>query len=390
MRQWNDSELLSAYADRQSEEAFGVLVERYVALVYSAALRQVQKSHLAAEVAQATFIILAQKARRLNGRTVLSGWLCRTAHFVARNTLKAEFRRHYREQEAHMQSLINEPAPEVWRQLAPLLDEAVAQLNEADRNAVVLRFYERKPLNEVGDILGVDPDAAQKRVSRALDKLRNIFARHGVNSTTAAIAENISTYSVHAAPAMLAKAATAVALAKGATASASTLTLIKGALKIMAWTKAKTAIAVSAATLLAVGTTTITVNEVNSRQFYIGQSSYPHGDSIEITSVRRTKEQLVVKGRYHLVSTDRAVLALYITADAGSVPATNETDKKQSMEISIGRGNFELIHPHLYPGLPHVTMYSMGTNGASFAGVYFGNKDEAAEEHNLPPSDVAN
>ena len=260
MRLWNDADLLSAYADRQSEEAFGELVERYVALVYSAALRQVQKSHLAEEVAQATFIILAQKARRLNGRTILSGWLCRTAHFVARNTLKAEFRRHYREQEAQMQSLINEPAPETWRQLAPLLDEAVAQLNEADRNAVVLRFYERKPLSEVGDILGVDPDAAQKRVSRALDKLRKIFARHGVNSTTAAIAENISANSIVVPPAMLAKTATAVALAKGATASISILTLIKGALKIMAWTNMKTVIVVGMSVLLAAGTVTVTVS----------------------------------------------------------------------------------------------------------------------------------
>ena len=130
----------------------------------------------------------------------------------------------------------------------------------------------------------------------------------------------------------------------------------------------------------------MTVNEVNARQFYIGKSFFPHGDSIEITSVRRTKEQLAVRGRYNLVSTDRAVLALYITSDAEPAPF----DEKQSMEISNGRGNFELINPHLYPGLPHVTMYSTGTNGASFAGVYFGNKDEAAEERHLPPSDVAN
>jgi len=268
MRQWNDTDLLSAYADRQSEEAFGVLVERYVALVYSAALRQVQKSHLAEEVAQATFIILAQKARRLDGRTILSGWLCRTAHFVARNTLKAEFRRHYREQEAHMQSLINEPAPEAWRQLAPLLDEAVAQLNEADRNAVVLRFYERKPLSEVGEILGIDPDAAQKRVSRALDKLRKIFARHGVNSTTATIAETISANSIQPVPVALAKAVAAMAIAKGATASISTLTLIKGALKIMAWTNAKTAIVVGVGLLLATGTGTVLIEkQIKARQF---------------------------------------------------------------------------------------------------------------------------
>jgi len=258
MRQWNDADLLSAYANRQSEEAFGVLVERYVALVYSAALRQVQNPHLAEEVTQAAFTILAQKARGLNKRMVVSGWLCRTAHFVARNALKTEFRRQYRETEAHMQSLNDEPEAEVWQRFAPLLDEAVAQLNEADRNAVVLRFYEKKPLNEVGAILGIDADAAQKRVSRALEKLRNFFAKRGVDSTTAAIAENISAHSIQAAPVALAKSVTVVALAKGAAASTSTLTLIKGALKIMAWTKLKTGI-ISAIIVVGVATTTTTL-----------------------------------------------------------------------------------------------------------------------------------
>jgi RNA polymerase sigma factor (sigma-70 family) len=263
MHEWNDAALLSAYANQQSEEAFGLLVERYIALVYSAALRQVQKPYLAEEVTQATFTILAQKARQLGARTTLSGWLCCTAHLVARNASKSELRRHYREQEAYMQSLVNEPEPETWRQLAPLLDQAVAQLSEADRNALVLRFYERKPLNEVGAILRVDPNSAQKRVSRALDKLRKFFARHGVNSTTAAIAENISAHSVQVAPAALAKTVTAVALAKGAVASASTLTLLKG-LKIMSWTKAKTAAVVAVVAVLGTGAALFTINAIKT------------------------------------------------------------------------------------------------------------------------------
>ena len=118
MSQLDDAELLSAYARQHSEEAFSILVERYVALVYSAALRQVQNPHLAQEVTQAVFIILARKARTLNQRTVLAGWLCRSAHFVARNALKTEYRRQYREQEAHMQSLLNEPESEAWSQIA--------------------------------------------------------------------------------------------------------------------------------------------------------------------------------------------------------------------------------------------------------------------------------
>jgi RNA polymerase sigma factor (sigma-70 family) len=175
MRESDDAELLSAYATQRSEEAFSALVQRYLGLVYSAACRQVHNPHLAQEVTQAVFIILAKKAAALRKRTVLSGWLCRTAHLVARNALKTEHRRHHRKQEAHMQSLLNQPEADTWMQLAPLLDEAVAQLNDPDRNAIVLRFYQHKPLNEVASILGVNPDAAQKRVSRAVDKLRKFF-----------------------------------------------------------------------------------------------------------------------------------------------------------------------------------------------------------------------
>jgi len=262
MHKRNDAELLSAYTDRQSEEAFGLLVERHIALVYSAAFRQVHNPHLAEEVTQATFTLLAQKARRLNGRTVLAGWLCCTAHFVARNALKAELRRQGREQEAHMQSLINEPEAEIWPQFAPLLDEAGAQLTDADRDAIVLRFYEQRPLNEVGDILGLNPDTAQKRVSRALEKLRKFFARRGVNSTTAGIAESISAHSVHAAPMALAKTVAAVALAKGAASSASTLTLIKGALKFMVWTKTKTSVVAVVVAIVAVSSATVAVKAV--------------------------------------------------------------------------------------------------------------------------------
>ena len=152
MRQLDDAELLSAYASQHSEEAFSVLVERYVALVYSAAWRQVQNPHLAQEVTQAVFIILARKSAALSKRSALSGWLCRTAHLVARNALKTEHRRHHREQEAYMQSLLNQAEADAWAQLAPLLDEAVAQLSNPDRNAVVLRFYQHKPLNEVANI----------------------------------------------------------------------------------------------------------------------------------------------------------------------------------------------------------------------------------------------
>jgi hypothetical protein len=111
----------------------------------------------------------------------------------------------------------------------------------------------------VGAALGANEEAAKKRVSRALEKLRTFFAKRGVSSTTAIIAGAISANSVQAAPAALAKAVTVIAVAKGATAGGSTLTLIKGALKIMAWTKAKTAIVISAGLILTAGIATVAV-----------------------------------------------------------------------------------------------------------------------------------
>lgn len=157
-----------------------------------------------------------------------------------------------------MQSELDAQAGPIWNQMSPLLDEAMLRLGQADRDALVLRFFEGRSLNEVGSALGASEEAAKKRVNRALEKLRILFAKHGVDSTTAAIAENISAHSVQAVPVALAKSVTAVALAKGATASISTLTLIKGALKIMAWTKLKTGI-ISAVIVVAVATTTTTL-----------------------------------------------------------------------------------------------------------------------------------
>jgi RNA polymerase sigma factor (sigma-70 family) len=278
MRPPDDTELLTAYATRHSEEAFTELVGRHVALVYSAALRQVREPQLAEDVTQAVFIILARKARAVSRHTALSGWLCRVAHFVSRDALRAERRRQHREQiVARMES----SADTDWMQIAPLLDEVVAQLSEKDRSAIVLRFYEQKSFGEVGSVLGVDADAAQKRVSRALEKLRIIFAKRGVNSTTAIIAGAISANSVQAAPVALAKSVTAIAVAKGATAGGSTLTLIKGASKIMAWTKAKTAIVGGVVVLLASGTTTITVKVIQEHRTYSWQNPPACGNELD-------------------------------------------------------------------------------------------------------------
>jgi uncharacterized protein (TIGR03435 family) len=258
----DDLTLVRAYADGQSEDAFTALVDRYIALVYSAALRQTRDPHQAREITQVVFIILARKAGTLHARTVLPGWLYHTTHYVAANLRKTDHHRRQREQEAYMDTLAHAEPDPTWEQLSPALDEAMAHLRDQDRDAIVLRFFENKSLREVGASLGIADRAAQKRIARGLEKLRAFFTRRGILTTTAILGSALATNSVHAAPAGLAQSISAVALVKGAAASTSTLTLVKGALKIMAWTKTQTAIAVGMGLLLAAGTTTVTVREV--------------------------------------------------------------------------------------------------------------------------------
>jgi uncharacterized protein (TIGR03435 family) len=264
MQELDDSALLREYVERDSEEAFAALVTRHVNKVYSVALRLTGNPHSAEEITQAVFVILARKSRQLGKRVILSGWLYQTARLTAVTFIRGGIRRARREQEAYMQTALNENESDAWVQIAPLLDAAMAGLNETDRHAVVLRFFDGKSLREVGAVLGANEEAAKKRVSRALEKLRAFFAKRGVSSTTAIIAGAISGNSVQAAPAALAKSVTAIAVAKGATAGGSTLTLIKGALKIMAWTKAKMAIVVGVGVIFAAGTTTVTIKEIQN------------------------------------------------------------------------------------------------------------------------------
>ena len=255
MTELDDHELLAEFARNESEAAFAALAARYVNLVYSAALRFTGNAHHAEEITQAVFIILARKAGGLRRGTVLSGWLYQTARLTAANFVKGEIRRQRREQEAYMQSTLNEPDAAAWEQIAPLLDEAMGRLGETDRNAIVLRFFENKTVQEVGAKLKLNEAAAHKRVNRAVEKLRKFFTKRGVTLSAAALGGALAANSVQAAPIGLAITVAATA-AKGSAVAASTLTLIKGALKIMAWTKAKTAVVVGAAVLLAAGTAT--------------------------------------------------------------------------------------------------------------------------------------
>jgi RNA polymerase sigma factor (sigma-70 family) len=247
MQELDDNALLREYVACRSEEAFAALVSRHINKVYSVALRHTGNPHQAEEVTQTVFVLLAEKSSLLGKRVILEGWLYQTARLTARNSVRGEIRRARREQEAQMQTMVNENKSDVWTQIAPLLDAAIARVNEIDRHAVVLRFFYEKSMKEVGAALGTTESAAAVRLHRAMEKLRQFFVKHGVNSTADIIAGAISSHSVQAAPSALAQAVTALAMAKGTASGGATLTLVKGgSMKAITWLKATTFAAILA------------------------------------------------------------------------------------------------------------------------------------------------
>ena len=220
MTRHNDQQLLREYAERQSEAAFSELVRRHVSLVYSAALRMVCDAHLAEDVTQGTFIALAQNARQLTGRPVLSGWLHRTAQNLASKSIRTEVRRRVREQEVvAMNQLLSAETLTAWEHIAPHLDAALGALSEPERDALLLRYFEGKSAHEMAQTLGINDDAAQKRVSRAVERLRAFFAKRGVTVGASGLVVVISANAVQAAPVGLVVTISTAAALAGATAT---------------------------------------------------------------------------------------------------------------------------------------------------------------------------
>jgi RNA polymerase sigma factor (sigma-70 family) len=245
----SDWELIRQYCSNGSESAFETLVKRHVDFVYCAALRQVRDPALAEDVSQAVFLLLARKAKSFRSGTVLVSWLFRTTRFIASRALRSECRRQRRELEAfHMnpQSTASETDHD-WERVAPVLDDALATLPSKDRDAVLLRFISRKPFSHVGTEIGVSEDAAKKRVSRALGRLREFFVRRGTTLSVAAIGVILGERIVQASPATLATKITAT-LSAGASVAASTsaVALVKMTLRDLFWMNVKRGAALSA------------------------------------------------------------------------------------------------------------------------------------------------
>lgn len=242
----SDAELLRRHAVARDEAAFAELVRRHLALVYFAALRQVGgDAHRAEDVAQVVFARLARQATALARHPALAGWLHTTTRFAASEAMRAERRRTAREHEAHaMQQLHSDPDPAAhadWARLRPVIDQALGDLGEADREAVLLRFFAGLPLALVGARLNVSENAARMRVERALGKLEALLAKRGVTSTSAALGLALGSQAALAAPTGLAASVTSAALA-GATATGAVATA--GIFTFMSTAKIMTGVAV--------------------------------------------------------------------------------------------------------------------------------------------------
>lgn len=243
-------ELLHQFAREHCESAFSEIVQRHIDVVYSAALRILNgDTHLAQDVTQLVFSDLVRKAGSLPSNVVVPAWLHRHATFRACELLRAERRRRAREQTAVEMNSLHEAADDAWSHLAPALDDAVSRLGSRDREAIVLRFFERHDLRAIGAALGLSEDAVQKRISRALEKLHRILLKRGATLSLGSLAALLGAHTIAAAPVGLASAVSASALASAAGAAGLTLTLVN----LMTITKLKIG-AVSALLIAAVVT----------------------------------------------------------------------------------------------------------------------------------------
>jgi len=216
-----DQELLRDYTERRSEVAFAEIVRRHLDFVYSAALRMLRDTHLAEDVTQAVFVALAQNAQQLTSRLLLSGWLHRTTQNLAAKTVRSDVRRRAREQEAVAMNELLEPAAD-WQKIAPHLDNALGELSEPDRDALLLRYFQQKSAREMAQTLGTSEEAAQKRVSRAVERMRELFAKRGVTVGASGLVIALSTHGVQAAPAGVSASITAAAVLTKSTATITT------------------------------------------------------------------------------------------------------------------------------------------------------------------------
>jgi RNA polymerase sigma factor (sigma-70 family) len=302
-----DWQLLHEYVKEGSQEAFATLVERHVNFVYSTCLREVHDAILAEDTTQAVFLILARKAPQLREQGAFSGWLYQTARFASRNALKQERNRQRHEQNM-MQEFMDENAStnhapvheknDLWEEN---LHQALSVLNNEQRSVILLRFFEGKSVREVGEALGITEKAAERRLARALEKMRRHFEVRGYATSVAVIATLLTENAVQAAPAsclcsalqiannvaaggaVSGAAITAGAVASNGVAVGKAVSLSQGVLKAMLINQIKTGVVAS------IGVSVMTASTVKIAHFAMASQAKPHGTTSSLTRVQKQK-----------------------------------------------------------------------------------------------------
>lgn len=281
-----DAQLLERYARNGSEDAFAEIVRRHLNLVFSAALRQVRQPQLAEEITQSVFVDLARQATKLAPKTILSAWLYQVTRRTAIDVIRRESRRQLREQVAHELNAMNAPDTD-WTQVEPLLEEGMDTLEERERAALLLRYFERKSLAEVGAALGINEDAARKRVSRSVERLREFLVRRGVSVSALGLTATITTNAIQAAPAALGPAIISAALISGTTAAVSATAVSK----IIAMTTIQKALL--ATTLIAAAAGVYEAHEAsNARAQLMAAQQQGNSLSNQIDELTRQRDEL--------------------------------------------------------------------------------------------------
>jgi RNA polymerase sigma factor (sigma-70 family) len=236
----NDEQLLARHVRENDQSAFAEIVRRRYGMVYGVALRKTGNAQLAEDVAQTVFLILATRAKTIGAKTIVSGWLFKTADFTARNTLRHEVRRKYYEAKALQESLAKQEGGDMNRSRnESLLDDALVQLTDQERDAVLLRYLQGMSIEETSEALGVSYEAAHKRASRGIERMRKYFAKSGIVLTAAAATALIAENLAHAAPESAVESAVSISMASASLSNAHIQILYQGVLKQMAILKLK-------------------------------------------------------------------------------------------------------------------------------------------------------
>jgi RNA polymerase sigma factor (sigma-70 family) len=349
----NDWTLLASYAKCGDQAAFAELVRRHVNLVFSAAARRVSDRHLAEDITQAVFVILASKAKKLREDGPMSHWLLTTARYAAANALKMRARRERHEHLAGSAAGACSANPTdvlMWSEIASRLDDAILKLPSADRRAVLLRYFENRPIHDIAAELNVSDGAARQRLSRAIDKLRHRLDRRGAAGMASIGSEGLiallGSHAIVAAPAGLTQASLIAATAGGAAGTTAGITIAKGAIHMMTWTKVKVAAAVVAAIGIGATTGVITVKNAMAADRPTAKAQ-PRADAPKVT---KADEVSIANAPPVVLSTSPKAGATDIDA------ATTEIKVQYSKDMQDGSWSWSTWGEDTFPkmtGKPH-------------------------------------